>query len=316
VTVAFDGVMRQVARGKLDNLSWHDDETKKFIAYWFGQSQILQLTALAGALNEVQPSNVRRVLQLAMSRLIVTKTPKASLASDTSHSRPHRTTLHSSFDVFAGFEQSVNSLVRLLSQRTLPGTADVSRGDARSLAGVGDSSVDLMVTSPPYLNAIDYLRGHRLSLVWLGYSISELRSIRSGSIGAERKLPGHLSSAAEATLELIEADASDRSLLPRGIIRRYAHDMERFALEAGRVVKPGGSVLAVIGNSTLRGNYIRNDEITRRALLSVGFRDVSRVERELPESRRYLPIGRDIAGDGLEKRMRSEVVIRLTRPAP
>ena len=29
-------------------------------------------------------------------------------------------------------------------------------------------SVDLTVTSPPYLNAIDYLRGHKMSLVWMG----------------------------------------------------------------------------------------------------------------------------------------------------
>src|SRR3712207_7608036 len=43
------------------------------------------------------------------------------------------------------------------------------------------------ITSPPYLNAIDYLRGHRLSLVWLGYRIGDLRLTRAVSIGAERR---------------------------------------------------------------------------------------------------------------------------------
>jgi DNA modification methylase len=48
------------------------------------------------------------------------------------------------------------------------------------------NSVDAVLTSPPYLNAIDYMRGHRMSLVWLGHSLTELRHIRSNSIGAER----------------------------------------------------------------------------------------------------------------------------------
>jgi hypothetical protein len=30
------------------------------------------------------------------------------------------------------------------------------------------------------------MRGHRLSLVWLGYRLADLRRIRSDSIGAER----------------------------------------------------------------------------------------------------------------------------------
>ena len=39
--------------------------------------------------------------------------------------------------------------------------------------------------SPPYLTAIDYLRGHRLALVWFGSGILDQRSVRAGSIGAE-----------------------------------------------------------------------------------------------------------------------------------
>ena len=54
-----------------------------------------------------------------------------------------------------------------------------------------DESIDMVITSPPYLNAIDYLRGHRLSLVWLGHQLSGLRMIRSGSVGAERGPDAH-----------------------------------------------------------------------------------------------------------------------------
>jgi DNA modification methylase len=45
--------------------------------------------------------------------------------------------------------------------------AFVSFGNAQQLP-LQDNSVDLIVTSPPYAsNAIDYMRAHKFSLVWL-----------------------------------------------------------------------------------------------------------------------------------------------------
>jgi DNA modification methylase len=48
-----------------------------------------------------------------------------------------------------------------------------------------EKSIDLIITSPPYLNAIDYLRCSKFSLVWMGYSISALRDLRSVCVGTE-----------------------------------------------------------------------------------------------------------------------------------
>ena len=42
-----------------------------------------------------------------------------------------------------------------------------------------------MLTSPPYLNAIDCMRSSKFSLVWVGRSVGELRRIRSAPVGAE-----------------------------------------------------------------------------------------------------------------------------------
>src|SRR3546814_13429090 len=84
----------------------------------------------------------------------------------------------SAYDVDANLVRSVQQLKRrLLEDRPLH-AARVDLGDARDLA-LDARSVDAIVTSPPYLNAIDYMRGHRMSLVWLGYRLDELRTIRS-----------------------------------------------------------------------------------------------------------------------------------------
>ena len=51
---------------------------------------------------------------------------------------------------------------------------------------MADNSIDLIITSPPYAsNAIDYMRAHKFSLVWLGHSVTTLSKIRRKYIGGE-----------------------------------------------------------------------------------------------------------------------------------
>jgi DNA modification methylase len=291
-----------------DLLPWHDEETRQFIEYWFAPVQRTQLTALSRELHSLEDRTLRSALQLALSRTIVTKSPRASLAADTSHSRPHRILTESDYDVFGGFEASVAQIARLMARRTLSGSATVERGDSRLLTSVAPASVDLTITSPPYLNAIDYLRGHRLSLVWMGYSIPDLREIRRQSVGAERAPDaGSMTEKAEELVERVKAHASDVEKLPVSILRRYAQDLLAIGAQLRRVSKPGGRVVTVIGNSTLRGNYIDNGDLVDQAMTEAGFSLQSSVERPLPPSKRYLPISANQSA--LEKRMRSELVL-------
>ena len=175
-------------------LDWMDaeEETRSFVDYWFGASQRADLRQIAFVLSRLGQGNCREdsasldLIRLALSRIIVTKEPRASLARDTSHSRPHKVLEDSDFQVFPAFERSIHLLKRWLAEHPPSGAAEVESGDARRLETVGTGTVDTVITSPPYLNAIDYLRGHRLALVWLGHGLKQLRRIRSSSIGAER----------------------------------------------------------------------------------------------------------------------------------
>jgi hypothetical protein len=218
----------------------------------------------------------------------------------------------SSYDVYRGFESSVSSLKKLLDERSIVGPVVVRRGDARSLE-MPDSSVDLVITSPPYLNAIDYLRGHKMSLIWLGHTIPELRKIRSNSIGAERALDGDALKQVDDMVSFIEGSANDASKLPLATIVRYAHDLTLFSRELHRVCRQGAEVVTVIGNSTLRGNYIQNDVLVRQAYEEAGFSVRERSERELPESKRYLPVRSSNAASSMAKRMRTEVVLTVQK---
>lgn len=114
-------------------------------------------------------------------------------------------------------------------------------------------------------------------------------------------------------VDFVKHSVADPSNLPLRTISRYAHDLNLYAKELYRVCKRRGQVITVIGNSTLRRNYIPNDQLVRTAYESAGFILIARTERDLPANHRYLPIG-EHGTNSMSKRMRSEVVITATKP--
>lgn len=294
-------------------LAWVDEETSEFMGFWFAPEQRRALTRIAYILSVLRagttsPEKIPAInlLQIALSRIIVTKEQAASLARDTSHSRPHRVARSSNYDVFAGFERSARQLIRRVSEQKILGTANINIGDARDIR-LADSSVDSIITSPPYLNAIDYMRGHRMSLVWLGHSIRELRSIRSNTIGAERSVDSANTFEAVAIAKTI-CELDKISARHQGMIIRYAGDLIDMMKQASRVLKPAGTATYVVGNSCLKGIFIRNSDGVFKAGELAGLKLVQSNERELPAASRYLPM---TIGGSLSKRMRSETVLKF-----
>jgi len=96
------------------------------------------------------------------------------------------------------------------------------------------------------------------------------------------------------------------------MLRRYAFDLNKVLDEMSRVLIPGGKAIVVVGDSTIRGTFVRNSELIRLLALRNGFRLLKRVSRDLLRSRRYLPPpldGRESAR--LDERMRQEVIMKF-----
>jgi SAM-dependent methyltransferase len=316
---AASDVMKLAKKARTVALPWMDgdDDTKAFVNYWFASKQKTQLRRVAWALQQqdrVKDTKYRRaldVLRVSLSRIIITKDVGASLARDVSHSRPHRVADKSDYDVLEGFERSLKFVRKVLSDEPPTAGARVRHGDARR-TGVPRESVDLVLTSPPYLNAIDYLRGHRLALVWLGHTFPSLRTIRSESIGAEK---GHDEKTLSAdVMKVRDAMTSVERLDSRHarMVERYAVDVLRLMKEIHRTLRVGGRAVLVVGNSCLRGTFIKNSAGVVLAGKRAGLRFKREAERELPESKRYLPL-KKTADPALSKRMRTESVLTFSR---
>jgi DNA modification methylase len=193
--------------------------------------------------------------------------------------------------------------------------ASVLAADARNMPLL-DSTVDAIVTSPPYLNAIDYVRGHKLSLVWMGHSVSSLRLLRSTNVGTE--VGRKLSESGAFAERIIGQVCSGAELGNRhkGMLRQYVEDLRLLLRECHRVLKPGAKAVFVIGDCNLRESFVENSTAIDLIGRDVGFRIGAARRRPLPENRRYLPPPTTkSSGKALQKRMKEEIILTLVKEA-
>ena len=293
-----------------------DDETRKFIRYWFDDYARRQLASLSTAICRVHDDATRDVLWCGLSRLIITKSAGASLAMDLSHSRPHRVFTSAPVKPFNRFISAVNTVVsncpQLGSGAVGPATI-VKRGDVRKL-DTEDSSIDLGLTSPPYLNAM-IMRCSKFSLVWMGHNVSELRQIRGESVGAE--------TSSEEALEApwVKSLIKQLGLKPElsnhnhALLARYVCDMGQALAEGSRVLRRGGRAIYVVGDSMSRGTFIPNSSIVTAVAQEHGLSLVSRQSRVLPANRRYLPPPKPGGSSAtMDTRLRREIVLEFNKP--
>lgn len=294
--------------------SFADDETRVFIRYWFDPYARRQLHSLAQAITESSDGGVQDALWCAFSRLIITKQSGASLAMDLSHSRPHKKYSSAPTKPFNKFISAVEIVAKNCVDKRVSNRGpapSIKKGDARAL-DLRDGSVDLVLTSPPYLNAIDYIRCSKFSLVWMGHSIGQLRDIRKISVGAETSKP--ISNDCEEIEDIIAQLNLSPALpsLQTGILTRYVEDMRRSICEAARVLKSGGKAVYVVGENTIKGTFIPNADMVSKIAENAGLKLSERTERTLPANRRYLPPPSS-SSTALKARMRKEIILAFEK---
>jgi len=291
-----------------------DAPTLDFIDYWFLSETQEELIALLIAIEQQKEPRVLDFLRLLFSSVIITKSGGVSLALDLAHSRPHRVITKKPRSPIKEFETRMRKALAALEDLPLKfPKIEIHRADARRLP-LPSSSVDLVITSPPYANAIDYVRAHKFSLVWFGQSIASLSQLRSAYIGAENcrqvpkePLPVHAQAALQSLASLDAGKAR--------VLRKYLIDMKRVLGEILRVLRPNCAAGIVVGPSTMRGIRIETHEHLAEIALELGFDVVGICERKLDRDRRMMPARRKNAIlNGIEQRMHEEFVIGLTKP--
>ena len=311
-----------------------DAKTSAFIDYWFLPRHQLELLSLLQRIEALPQSGTRAFLKVVFSSTIIAKSGGVSLARDLAHTRPHRDIRKEPVSAFVEFAKRLERNVAVIGKSmshnadgspflTRNGTSTTENRGCRaeihaasaSDTGIPSDSIDLIVTSPPYANnAIDYMRAHKFSLVWFGWKLSDLASIRS-------RFLGHDSASGLRYVELPDqcentlASLAKRDVKKAKNLRRYFGEMDAVISEMRRVLKSGGAAVIVVGTSNLRGIDVQ----THRALASIGessgFNLVGIGVRRLDRDKRMMPARWSVQSDSqIEARMHDEYVIGLVKP--
>jgi len=128
--------------------------------------------------------------------------------------------------------------------------------DARDL-NYSNNYFDFAVTSPPYVNAVDYPRTHQLEIYWLEIENGSLTPLKKKHIGTESVTVKYYNTF--HSINIPEADEKLKSIYDLDkrrayIAYKFLADMERNIQEVNRTLKKGGRYAIVIGNNTIRGH--------------------------------------------------------------
>ena len=292
-----------------------DSRTKEFIDYWFYPKTQRELAALILSMQTVNVSLVRRFLELTFSSIIVTKSGGVSRARDLAHSRPHldkEKTPKNALEQFSlRLQKNIKSMAHLDPRGAL---AAQLPGDARSMP-LKDGVIDLIVTSPPYANAIDYMRAHKFPLVWLGESVVNLTELRARYIGSE-KINGAQYTALPDKTESIIRQLEKRDRKKSSILRKYFTEMKVVLTEMCRVLHKDSPAIVVVGPSIMRGIDVQTHHCLAEIAQETGFGVVGVVQRSLDRNKRMMPARFGKKTDSMiEQRMHEEYVIGLLKPA-
>lgn len=291
-----------------------DERTQTFITYWFLPTTQRELIALVLAIQNVTDTSARHFLELTFSSIIVTKSGGVSRARDLAHSRPHLDETKIPKNALEQFSLRLRKNLSSIAQLKTKGTmAAPLAGDARSMP-IADGVIDLIITSPPYANAIDYMRAHKFSLVWFGETIADLSKLRAVYIGSERVGYTRYTTLPDRS-ETIIRQLAERDRSKAAILRKYFAEMQSALAEMYRVLRNNSAAIVVVGTSVMRGIEVQTHYCLADIAAGLGFDVVGIAQRVLDRNKRMMPTRFGKKTDSMiEQRIHEEYVIGLLKP--
>ena len=121
--------------------------------------------------------------------------------------------------------------------------------DARNIK-YESNHFNLALTSPPYVNAVDYPRTHQLEIYWLDFARDSLTALKKQNVGTESVSATDYKVRHE--IGVPEADRVITSIFeidPRRafIAFKYLEDMRKNLNEVYKVLREGGRYVVVVG---------------------------------------------------------------------
>jgi len=261
---------------------------------WWTQNELDALSLMRDALDRGStPPCIHDILLVAFCRTLIRVSNAAFNHQSMSfqHGPGQLTYLGpGSAEAWEVFVDELHTVVES-AKNPIPGSVVVHRGDARNLEPLSATlgSVDLLYTSPPYANRISYIREMRPYMYWLRYlhEAKEAGQLDWLAIGGtwgvatsrlmsweppQKDLP--IGGFSRTLAEIRRSHTKNGDLLAR-YVQKYFFDMSQHFQSAFNILRPGGKVIYVVGNSFFYGVNVPTHEWYQTLLREAGFEHVA-----------------------------------------
>ena len=215
------------------------------------------------------------------------------------------------------------------SKRRRPDGRVVERSFLDGHRRLAEASVDLLITSPPYLNNYHYNRNTRPHLYWLGFcrspkDLKRLETLNFGTYWQNARdrdridlAPAINDEEIRETLAAVRRKRPDKGVYGgRGwanYAAQYFNDCARFAAAAKWCLRPGGTALVVIGNSILQGVPVPTDRFLARVATACGL-EAAAVHTPRKARVGNSIVGSDIRAEPVNGQRLYESIVELRQP--
>ncbi|MCL5277507.1 MAG: site-specific DNA-methyltransferase [Deltaproteobacteria bacterium] len=267
------------------------------IDYWFKPEIKQELGTILAKIREETDIDIRNFLKVCFSHVL--KTVSLWLMGST---KPARDTNKNPPKPMTAFQRHLEKMVRgnrafwdVVPAKVKPDIGaflNIKRGDAREQPVEG-ATVDIQITSSPYVTSYEYADLHQLSTLWFEYA-PDLSGYREGFIGTSYKHYEDSRLKSKIAESIAHQMKNKDQRMAKGI-EAFFIDMQECFDETYRILKHGGRCCYVIGNTALKKVDILNAEVFAESMQCSGLAIERVIKREIPL--KTLPQKRD-AGTG------------------
>lgn len=240
------------------------------IDHWFPENNINALLKLKEKINKIyiksKDEEIYNFLLVCFAAII----KKCSYADDTSPkpyvSKRIKKTPSSVTETYIKTLDSYLKSVNDYKEKQI-GNALIIAEDARNInTHKYDGKVSLAITSPPYINAFDYVRSLRLENAWLGfYGDSTIMNIKKKQIGTEiiphNIYKNKINKTNTKKLDTILNEIYKKDKRRAFVVLKFFEDMDKNLMVIRRLLKDGSHYVIVVGDSKIRGIEVPTHEI-------------------------------------------------------
>jgi DNA modification methylase len=263
------------------------------INYWFTEENKIELGKILKVIYEENDERIRDFLLVAFSHIL--KNCSIWLQGSTKPTRDLKKIPSKPYEALRRhlkkMESGNNVFYNIVPQKVrdnLNKYLNIEIGDAKNQP-VPDNSVDLIVTSSPYVTSYEYADLHQLSTIWLDLA-DDLTEYKKEFIGTSYKKYENKKLRSKLAKDIV-SEMTEKSQKMAKEIGAFFIDMEEVFDESYRILKQGGRCCYVIGDTRLKGVDILNAEVFAESLQYSGFKLDRIIKREIPS--KILPQKRD-----------------------